>query len=189
MTKPPTTAWAIAALIFGILAAPLISIGCAAVALTKTKSGQFGGRGLAIAGLILSGIWIVIGVFAIALLVFFVDDSTDNAYTPSAGTCFASAPDSDLDKNDEVSCDQPHRAEVFAVFTVPGDTFPGDDAMKKYISRCENEFAKYASADEDAGGIDIDDLRPTDQSWIQGDRTVTCLAVAQDRDVTGSLHG
>ncbi|MCV7284588.1 septum formation family protein [Mycolicibacterium wolinskyi] len=184
--RPPTTAWAIAALIFGIIGAALVSIVCAAIALAKTRTGQVGGRGLAITGLILSGTWIVVGVIAVAVFVLLPDDSPGNRYPPAVGTCYASEPDDGLDESDEVACDQPHRAEVFAVFTVPGDTYPGDDVLEKYTSRCSSEFAKYAA--EDAAGFDIDDLRPTRETWSSSDRTVKCLAVTQD-PVTGSAQG
>jgi len=53
---PPaqTNWWAIVALIFGLLGGVLISVICGIVGLNKAKQGQ-GGRGLAIAGLVLSG--------------------------------------------------------------------------------------------------------------------------------------
>jgi len=38
----------------------LFSVICGIIALTKTKDGRQGGRGLAIAGLVISGLWVVI---------------------------------------------------------------------------------------------------------------------------------
>src|SRR5258708_39828642 len=57
---PPaqTNWWAIVSLIFGILGGVLISVICGIVGLNKAKQGP-GGRGLAIAGLVLSGIWVL----------------------------------------------------------------------------------------------------------------------------------
>ena len=186
--KPPTTRWAVAALIFGIIGAALISVVCAAVALTKTRTGQFGGRGLAIAALILSGLWIVIGIVAVVLVLVMPGDSTTGGYAPAVGSCFASEPDGGFDKRDEVSCDQPHRVEVFAVFDVPGDDYPGAAVLKSYLDRCSNEIAQYAGAQQDLSGFDVEDARPSDETWAAGDRTVKCLAVA-DNAVTGSLQG
>ena len=100
--NPPTTAWAIAALIFGIIGGVLISIICAVVALGKTRTGRFGG------------------------------------------------------------------------------------AMSRVVDRCGSEFVQYAA--EDADGFDIEDLRPTEQTWAHGDRTVVCVAVSPEA-VTGSARG
>jgi Domain of unknown function (DUF4190) len=58
---PPaqTNWWAIVSLIFGVLGGVLISVVCGIVGLNRAKQGQ-GGRGLAIAGLVLSGLWVLL---------------------------------------------------------------------------------------------------------------------------------
>src|SRR4051812_11954964 len=63
---PPkqTNWWAIVSLIFGLLGGILISVVCGIVGLSKAKQGQ-GGRGLAIAGLALSGFWVLVAVAAV----------------------------------------------------------------------------------------------------------------------------
>lgn len=186
-TPPPrqTTAWAIAALIFGIIGAALLGIGCAVVALMKIRGGRFSGRGMAVAGLIVSGVWIVVGTAA-AVVLFTGDDSADVAYVPAVGTCFSTGTDDSLVRSNVVSCDNPHRTEVVAVLPVPGDTYPGDDNLDKVGSRCEGEFVKYAAAD--AGSADVKSMQPTEEGWAHGSRTVKCVAVT-DEPMTGSFRG
>ncbi|UWW07522.1 DUF4190 domain-containing protein [Mycolicibacterium brumae] len=186
-TQPPrpTTGWAIAALIFGIIGGAVIGIICGLVALSKIKTGRFAGRGLAITGLILSGLWIVIGIIAVVVLTLLPSD-TDDHFVPAVGTCFAAEPDGNFYESDVLSCDQPHKVEVFAVFTVPGDQYPGDAAAEKFVDRCNSEYAAYAA--EDAPNVDIEGLRPTAQSWGEGVRTIKCLAVSEE-PLTGSVKG
>ncbi|MCG7607502.1 MULTISPECIES: DUF4190 domain-containing protein [Mycobacterium] len=180
----PTTGWAIAALIFGIIGGAVIGIICGLVALSKTRTGRFGGRGLAIVGLILSGLWIVVGIIAVVALTLLPSDA--DHFVPAAGTCFAAEPDGSFYESDVLSCDQPHKVEVFAVFTVPGDQYPGDAAAEKFVERCNSEYAAYAA--EDAPNVDIEALRPTAQTWGEGVRTVKCLAVSEE-PLTGSAKG
>ncbi|MUM25840.1 hypothetical protein FZI88_06055 [Mycobacterium sp. CBMA295] len=158
---------------------------CGLVALRKTRTGHFGGRTLAIAGLILSGLWIVIGIIAVVAIVVLPDDSEDH-FVPAVGSCFAAEPDGNFSKSDVLPCDQPHKVEVFAVITLPGDQYPGDAAAEKFLDRCSGEFAQYAA--EDAPNVDIEDLHPTAESWAEGVRTVKCLAVSED-PITGSVKG
>lgn len=187
---PPTTAWAIAALIFGIIGASLIGIICGVIALAKIKTGQFAGRTMAIIGLILSGLWIVIGIIAVVAILLLDSDDTSSPgsrqYVPAAGTCFAEDPDSRFDQTMAIPCGQEHRVEVFAAYTVAGDAFPSQAAIDRYVNRCGTEFAQYAA--EDAANADIYDLRPTEATWAQGDRIVVCYAMTPE-PVTGSLKG
>ncbi|AJR30136.1 DUF4190 domain-containing protein [Mycolicibacterium fortuitum] len=183
--SPPTTGWAVAALIFGIIGGAVIGIICGLVALSKIRSGRSGGRGLAVAGLTLSGLWIVIGIIAIVVVVAVPSDSEDH-FVPAAGTCFAAEPDGNFEESDVLPCDQPHKVEVFAVFTVAGDQYPGDPAAEKFVDRCNSAYAAYAA--EDAPDMDIEALRPTAQTWDEGVRTVKCLAVSTD-SLTGSVKG
>ncbi len=55
-----TNGFAVASLVFGILSGILLSIIFGVVALNQIPKNQQNGRGMAIAGLILSGIWLVI---------------------------------------------------------------------------------------------------------------------------------
>ena len=99
---------------------------------------------------------------------------------------FAAEPDGNFYERDVLPCDQPHTVEVFAVFTVTGDQYPGDAAAEKFVDRCTSEYAAYAA--EDAPYTDIEALRPTAQTWGEGVRTVKCLAVSKD-PVTESVKG
>ena len=185
---PATNWWAIVSLVFGILGGVLISVVCGIVALNKTKSGFYGGRGMAIAGLVLSGVWVLIFVAAIGFY-FIMGRGSVNAADVKVGDCLAEIPDSSrVSSLHVVPCEQPHNGEVFTVLTMSDGDFPGQAAIEEYQGRCEPELAVYspAAAVDPAVGLFV--LYPTEESWADGDRAVTCIATSES-DRTGSLNG
>src|SRR5215204_5983393 len=100
-----TNWWAIVSLIFGVLGGVLISVVCGIVGLKKAKHGQ-GGRGLAIAGLVLSGLWML--VFAAGLIFYFaIGKGTVTATDVQVGDCLKEIPGSTRVLTVEtVGCDQ-----------------------------------------------------------------------------------
>ena len=73
--RPPApTGGPIISLIFGVIGGVLISVVCGIVGLNRAKQGQ-GGRGMAIAGLVLSALWAVGIVVAVAALLIFGKDT------------------------------------------------------------------------------------------------------------------
>ena len=182
---PGTNWWAVVSLIFGVLGGVLISVVCGIVGLNRAKKGQ-GGRGMAIAGLVLSGLWIVGIVAVVAFLVIF-DKGTVSATEVKAGDCLKELPASGLVITvDTAPCTEPHTGEIFSVMNMPEGDFPGQFAIEEYQNKCAPELATYspeASADPDVG---LFVLYPSEDSWGQGDRTVTCIATT-DKPRTGAL--
>jgi hypothetical protein len=181
----PTNWWAIIAFIAGILGAVLISVICAIVGLNKAKQGQ-GGRGLAIAGLVISGLWVLL-IAAGVLFYFVMGEGTVTATDVKQGDCLSEIPDDArvLTVN-TVSCDESHVGEVFAVLTMPEGDFPGQTAVDGYADKCEPELASYSPSMTDS--VELYVLYPTEESWEQGDRAVTCIATL-DPPRTGSIKG
>ena len=56
-----TSGWAIAAFVFGLLACVPLGVILGIVALVKIRRGRGSGRGLAIAGLVFSALWLLVG--------------------------------------------------------------------------------------------------------------------------------
>lgn len=184
-SPPGTNWWAVVSLIFGLIGGILISVVCGIVGLNRAKKGQ-GGRGMAIAGLVLSALWAVGGVVLVAALLIF-DKGTVSATEVDAGDCLKELPASGLVITvDTAPCDEPHTGEIFSVMTMPDGDFPGTFAIEEYQNRCAPELADYspeASADPSVG---LFVLYPSEDSWKQGDRTVTCIATT-DAPRTGTL--
>ncbi|MGX9789408.1 septum formation family protein [Mycobacterium sp. MMS18-G62] len=180
-----TNGWAIASLILGLVGAVLFSVICGIIGLNRAKKGQ-GGRGMAIAGLVLSALWVVVGVIAVVFFLV-IDKGTVTATDVKVGDCLKEIPSSTRVMTvDTVGCDQPHAGEVFAVLQMPDGDFPGQSAIEEYQNKCEPELATYAADAITDDSVQLYVLYPTAETWKQGDRAVTCIATL-DPPRTGTL--
>jgi hypothetical protein len=158
---------------------------CGIVGLNRAKKGH-GGRGMAIAGLVLSALWTVgIVVLVAALLIF--DKGSVSANEVKAGDCLKELPASGLVITvDTAPCEKPHTGEIFSVMTMPDGDFPGTFAIEEYQNKCAPELADYSPEAAKDPGVGLFVLFPSEDSWAQGDRTVTCIATS-DSPRTGTL--
>ncbi|MGV0746108.1 septum formation family protein [Mycolicibacterium sp. XJ870] len=140
--------------------------------------------------------WVVIGVTALVVLVvaagaafyFLSDRGSTEATEVKTGDCLAEIPDSTrVLYVQTVSCDQPHKGEVFAVMLMPDGAFPGDAEVIKYTDKCGPALAEYSPAAVDDPANRLLVLYPTADSWQSGDRMVTCIAASQNPR-TGKLE-
>ncbi len=179
--------WSIVALIFGIIGGILISLICGIVGLKKSK--EYGrGRGMAIAALILSVLWIF-AIGAAILLQGVIGNGNVTATEVKVGDCLAEIPDGEkVIRVQTVGCDQPHAGEVFAVITMPDGDFPGEPAVEAYHEKCGPELSAYSPAAMSDDSVQLYVLYPTADTWANGDRAVTCIATL-DPPRTGSIKG
>lgn len=182
-----TNWWAVVSLIFGLLGGVLVSVVCGVVGLRKAREGQ-GGRGMAIAGLVLSALWVV--VLVVGLLVYFlVGNGTVTATEVKEGDCLAEIPSNTRVLTVKtVGCDQAHAGEVFAVLQMPDGDFPGQAAIDAYAEKCSPELAAYSPDAMTDTSVQLYVLYPTDETWKQGDRAVTCIATL-DPPRSGTIKG
>lgn len=183
---PRTNWWAVVSLVFGVIGGVLISLVCGFVGLKKAKQYR-SGRGMAIAGLVLSALWSV-GIVVLAIVAA-VSDDTVAATKVKLGDCLAEIPGGDrvLDVT-TVSCDQPHAGEVFAVLTMPDGVFPGQAAVEGYHQKCAPELRSYSPQSVSDDSVQLYVLFPTAETWADGDRAVTCIATVNPPRA-GSLRG
>jgi hypothetical protein len=201
---PSINGVAISALVLGILCfLPAIGLILGLIALAQIKKKGERGKGMAIAGSVLSSVGLTVWIlslstgFAADAWNSFKDAATGEgtAYALTKGDCFNSSTGSlegETYDVDEVPCTGKHDAEVFAVLTVPGTTFPGDDEVTRIADdQCyalQDDYAKDSWAVPD--DIDVYYLLPTRQTWRLGDRAVTCMFGNTDSNgtLTGSLR-
>lgn len=187
-TKPGTNGFAIASLILGILSVVLLSVIFGIIALRQIKRTGQSGRGMAIAGLVISGVWVLAFAALITLAVVF-DDGSVRATSIKTGDCIADTPadGANVTRLPKVSCDDPHEGEVYAMIRVTGDTFPGQTAMQsEYEQRCVSELDSYAPDAANDPKISSFLLYPSRETWDAGDRDVACIAITNDKR-TGSI--
>lgn len=199
--KSGTNGFALASLIFGIIGGLLFSIVFGIVGLVQTKNSGQKGRGFAIAGLVLSAVWIAIiaVVVAVALGSKAQRDSTGTITSGGSigvrslrlGDCVADDVTSgtEIRELQAVPCSAPHRLEVFASLRYDESSFPGGDALvTEAQTRCSQALFDKPAPVSRIQGMHIFFLHPTQLAWDQGDRHLTC-AVRSDDARTGSIYG
>jgi len=160
-----TNGFAIAALIFGIIGGALLGFIFGFIALSQTKRTGQNGRGMAIAGIVLSALWTLGFVLLIVAAVASstpsgpVTPTTSPTASPTAeptteppittapstaisatdlqvGDCLNDLTDStDVSSLPSVPCSQPHQGEVFAVFDLPPGPYPGAAGVDDLVSK------------------------------------------------------
>ncbi|GGX40094.1 DUF4190 domain-containing protein [Streptomyces fructofermentans] len=207
-TSPaPVNGLAIAALVLGILCfLPLVGLVLGVVALAQIRKRGERGKGMAVAGAVLSGagaILLVAGLVGGVAGDFWegVKEGARGAggngvtFSVHEGECF-DVPGGSLEGMaydvDTVSCEGEHDGEVFANFTLPEGRYPGDDGITDAADeRCHTLQYEYAmdtwAVPEN---VDIYYFTPTRESWGLGDREISCLFGNMDEKggLTGSLR-
>ena len=94
----------------------------------------------------------------------------------------------------EVRCDAPHQAEVYAVVTHPAgprEPDPGDEALQQFAyDQCLIRFEGFVGVPLDSSTLDIMTLSPTPRGWLLGDRLVICSVYPLDGTLlTGTAAG
>jgi len=90
-----------------------------------------------------------------------------------------------------VDCSAPHLYEVYSNYQIPQSTFPDENTMKsEQYTACHDTFETYVGVPYDQSQYDVGTLTPTENSWAQGDHTITCSLMTKDGSlITGSLKG
>jgi hypothetical protein len=197
--NPGVNGFAVASLVLGITGGVPLSVIFGIVALVQMRTRAYRGKGMAIAGLVLSGVWVVGFATLIVVLIASAADRDSSgqlteggsvsAYQLRPGDCV-----NDLEERNNilsvrgVPCAQPHEGEVFASFAVSGSTWPGEASISQQAEDgCQDRFQAYAP-NADAESLDLFSLQPTRQTWARGDREVICIAIDPAGKRTGSLR-
>lgn len=203
--QPPasgkTSGWAIASFVLGLVGGVVLSPIFGVVALRRIKRLGQRGRGLAIAGLALSGAWIVLIVAAAALgnLGSATRSPTTSKITHSGslsvfslavGDCFNNPPGAtSLTSVTATPCSQAHNAQIYAKFNLSGSilSYPGTPALTRLATSGCN--ARIGSLDKSkiTNSMTIRFLFPLADSWLDGQRTVACMISNPAANITSSV--
>jgi hypothetical protein len=180
---------AVAAFVLAIVGVVPVALVLGFVALARIRRSGRGGRGLAIASLVISALWVLVvgGLIAVGLVVGGKRDANGVITKPGSlqatelkkGDCLRSVPASDTSVTSvEVTpCTQAHRAEVYAAFDLPDGDYPGDAKATAVAEKgCTDRLPTLpAGAGEN---LDLYYLTPQQGGWKLGDRSVTCFVVS-----------
>jgi MFS family permease len=201
-TKTGTNGFAIASFILGLIGGALLSVIFGVIALSQLRRRQQGGRGFAIAGLVLSGLWVLVlaGAIISAALLSANRASANGQITKSGNVSIFSLHVGDCFQNPSgnsqlsvtgvtaVPCSTAHNAQAFAAFSATGASYPGNAKLLREASRgCQSRESGDLDRSKLTSTMSLHFLFPEQQSWADGHRRVTCLVVDSAPDLTSSL--
>lgn len=185
-----TSGFAIASFVFGLIGGVLLSVIFGIIALSRIKRRGLGGRGFAIAGLVLSGLWtlliVVIIVLALATGVErdasgqVTDSGSESVFDLRVGDCMNDLEETAVELTVDVKpCAEPHDAEAVSRFELPAGAWPGMAFVTREAeSRCLRGVESAAAGAPRAGEVETFYFHPTEESWAQeDDRVVLCVAL------------
>lgn len=93
---------------------------------------------------------------------------------------------------DVVGCDGPHAGEVFAQADIAGkNLFPGNEPLGQEAGAiCGGDaFTGYVGIGFPESSLDVVTMMPSKESWVQEDRTVTCVVTDPNLEqIDGTLE-
>lgn len=184
---PSTNAWAVVALVTGLLALVPVAVPAGIVGLVQTGRRRQAGRGLAVGGLVAAGLWTVALATALALFA----DSWDGRLGPvaSAGStseqqCLASPQGQASSRWTTADCAQPHDGEVYLVAPLGDGAWPGQDTVDtRADDACYDAFHPYVGRSYLTSAYDYGFFGPDADEWSAGERRVVCVVLPYDDDV------
>lgn len=190
----------VAAFVTSLVALLPASILLGFVGLGRTGGGRRSGRRLAVAALIISGVWI----FALltAGLVYAFDAGASSGSAASSHSDSTQVGLTDLRSGqcidlpsyvpqsqawlDVVMCSIPHNAEVYEVGDLPDGPYPGDSAVDAAVGKlCDDGLVTFSGSANSR--LDTYEILPTQDTWDYHDRGYVCIAVDEDHADTGTM--
>ncbi|HEY2058288.1 MAG TPA: DUF4190 domain-containing protein [Amycolatopsis sp.] len=172
-----TSGFAIASLVLAIPAISLpLSIGFGIAALVRIRRTGQNGRGLAIAGLAVSGAWLLVLVVGVVLSLLGLKTASpaDAFLNAHQGDCLISLDDQRTDLR-AVFCDNPHDVEVFATVPLTGEAYPGEDTLRPLAQNaCEAARKTYFTSTDPPSYVHTAAHYPGPSDWSAHARTAVC---------------
>ncbi|MFF4773732.1 DUF4190 domain-containing protein [Microtetraspora fusca] len=187
-----TNGLAVASLVFGVLGGVPIAVTLGVIALVQIRKRGEQGRAFAIAGLAVSGVWVLLVTLIMAVGAMTSvkrDDSGEitgrgfmNVAELREGDCLNGIADGKVSYTVTATpCSEPHDAEVITQFVLSADSWPGTDAAgDKATSECEKRLARILSDSPKLDRLASFSLYPPDASSWKRDPSVKCLVVDVD---------
>jgi hypothetical protein len=204
---------AIAAFVLGLLGVAILGVIFGIVALKRIGTTHQGGKGLAVAGIVLSVAWVAVGVVLVVVAGSLLGNSTPTSpgvaaslsagassqtvdpFTLTTGDCFdnptpTAGQTQTVTTVVQTSCTEPHNAQIFATFKVSGSllSYPGDAKMHSLASSgCTSRVQASLDGSKLTDSMSIRFLYPLQNSWAGGHRTISCIVYNPTPTLTSSL--
>ena len=183
----PTNRKAVLSLVLAVLGLVPVSIPLGIKAIDQAKKRGEQGARIAITGFVIAAVWTSVDL---RILNHFLDriDPDSAAHTArepvgpgsklEVGDCVEDLPQGEVKDVVVKPCDEPNGGRVFARFAEPDGPWLSDEAMSKPAEDgCWNRWIASKKQVDRPSHVYV--LRPSQDGWQKGDRTVTCLIVPQ----------
>lgn len=117
-----------------------------------------------------------------------------DAFSMQVGDCFDDAylGSEEISEVPGIPCSEPHDNEVYALFDITTEDFPGQEQVDRLAEEgCYERFEPAIGASYEESVLMFTTMTPTEASWRQlSDREVICVAFHMEWDkLTGSVLG
>ena len=191
--------YAITSLIFGLIGGVVFSLGFGIRALRRIGRGERRGKGLAVTGLVLSGVWVLVAASLIAYFAGRAPTRSSNGTVIRAGQISPAqlhigdcvkiplSLQSGIRSLPVVPCSTPHNGQVFAAFQALNSDYPGREALTQQgLTDCQSQMAGFLGTSMTL--LDVGAFVPDSTGWSLGDRTEHCLLIDRRHDITGDIR-
>ncbi len=190
--RRPIDGVAVAALVSGLVAAIPVTLVLGPLALIRVSRSGARGRALAIAGLVLAGLWTVAAAVVAAAIITRPPPpkpvTLPHVFSLRAGECLNSGPNG-ISGLQVLACSQAHDAEVFATFQVAGSHYPGATALQQQARQgCASRLSGYLNPELSAASLAQSFVYPDAGAWSAGERTVVCTVRSTSGPLVGSVR-
>lgn len=202
--------FAIASLVVSLVCLAPLGLALGIIALVRISRRGERGKGLAVAGIAVSGTVLLLALLMMVGALRFSAWSSNSPGGPGGGgsgmsvfaletgDCFTPATELSQDNQgslrdgtaEQLPCEEPHRGEIYGSFELTGQgAFPGmDEVMKTSRDRCGTLLPDYVLDFTAHGRLQTYFYYPDQGGWERGGRTVLCWAGRPQGDLEESIR-
>jgi Domain of unknown function (DUF4190)/Septum formation len=190
---PGVNGLAVASFVTGLLGVFPVGLGLGIAALVKVHRSRQKGTGLAVAGIVLSSLWLlVIMALVIGGAAYVVGHAGESPVDLKPGACFNLPNTHRLDDVKAVPCSGPHDRQLVADVLLGDGSYPGLEADKQLTrNACVKAMSEFLiDPAELAYGAGRDNYYPEQPAWQLGDPEAYCTFASTEPGgkLTGSLR-
>lgn len=183
--------WALGLAILPSLLSWFISVALAVSVLSDARDGRDHGQRMAKAALVIVACWVVLAIVVVVLVVSTSAERDDNGKVTEGGRsrvlslrlgdCLPDVQTGELTRTvDLVPCEEPHKAQVIALFDLKGTFTTRDDISQQAEEGCVERFSSYVGSKVRDTRLGLIDVVPPDETAFRESPGVICIAVSPE---------
>ena len=205
--KPATDGFALAALLCSLPGLVPFAVLFGIIALVRIQVSGRSGRGLAIAALVISGLWLVGALYVVISMIPGPNPTGTGQVAPPTSTragrpevtnydsvfyvqvdnCFDTI-DVDEDHVQQVDCAGTHDEQLYAIVALDGASWPGVAAVRSQVhDGCGKQSRSYFTASAPPPDLQVMLYYTTEDNWKDGIRYGSCAFTKKSGKLSGRI--